>query len=214
MGKRETSLYSLQRFIPEGSFDLIAPYFKTHTIHLTLTHERKSVLGDYRNPTKDFPYHRISINVNLNPYSFLITLLHEMAHMFVYVHFGNKVSPHGKEWKTQFRHVLIPFIGKGFFPRDVEKALVTYLHNPAASTCTDPGLYKALYRYDEPKPGYLLVDDLEIGQWFQIEDGRIFEKAEQLRTRCKCMDLSNRQMYFFQGIVEVKHIRKDRRKIA
>lgn len=214
MPKQETSLYSLSRFLPEGSFPFVAEYFKSNTIHLNLTHERKSVLGDYRNPTIDSPYHRISINVNLNKYSFLITLLHELAHMLVYTHFKHNVSPHGKEWKTQFRHVLIPFIGKGFFPRDVEKALISYINNPSASTCTDVALYKALYRYDERKPNHLLVDDLEIGQWFEIEDGRVFEKLEQLRTRSRCRDLSNGKNYFFQGIVEVKQVRRDKRKIA
>lgn len=214
MKKKETSITLLQKFIPEGAFDLIAPYFQNHTIHLTLTRERKSILGDYRHPTRDQPFHRISINVNLNPYSFLITLLHEIAHLYVYVHFKNMVSPHGKEWKTQFRHILIPFIGKGFFPKDVEKALLSYLHNPAASTCTDPGLYRALYKYDEQKHGYRLVDDLEVGHWFETEDGRLFEKLEQLRTRSRCRDLSNNKIYLFQGIIEVKHIRKDKRRIA
>ena len=214
MKKQETSIYLLNKFLPEGTFDLIAPFFQNHTIHLTLTHERKSVLGDYRHPTRDVPYHRISINVNLNPYSFLITLLHELAHLLVYVHFKHDAPPHGKEWKTQFRHILIPYIGKVFFPKDVEKALISYLHNPAASTCTDPTLYKALYRYDEQKPGYKLVDDLEVGQWFETDDGRLFEKLEQLRTRCRCKELNTNKIYLFQGIVEVRQIRRDRRRIA
>ncbi len=214
MKKQETSIYLLKQFIPEGSFDLVAPFFKDHTIHLTLTRERKSVLGDYRHPIKADPVHRISINVNLNPYSFLITLLHEIAHLQVYTRFKNQPAPHGKEWKVQFRDILIPFIGKGFFPKDVEKALVAYLHNPAASTCTDPGLYKALYRYDEQKPGYALVDDIEIGQCFETEDGRLFEKLDQLRTRCRCKDLGTGKLYFFQGIIEVKQSRRDGRRIA
>ena len=214
MKKQQTSIYLLQKFIPAGAFDLVAPFFQSHTIHLTLTHERKSVLGDYRHPTPDQPHHRISINVNLNPYIFMITLLHEIAHLQVYVHFKHQASPHGREWKTQFRHILIPFIGKGFFPKEVERALITYIHNPAASTCTDPGLFKALYRYDEQKPGFRLVDDLEVGQWFETEDGRVFEKIDQLRTRSRCRDLASNKIYFFQGIIEVKQIRRDRRRIA
>jgi len=213
MSKKETSLYFLNNFLPEGAFDLVAPYFQNHTIHLTLTHERKSVLGDYRTPTKDQPYHRISINVNLNKYSFLITLVHELAHLLTFVNFRN-ATPHGKEWKTQFRHMLIPFLGKSFFPKDVEAALIEYVKNPAASTCTDPGLFKALYRYDERKPGYKLVDDLEIGHWFETEDGRVFEKLDELRTRSRCLDIATGKRYYFQGIVEVKHIRRDKRKIA
>ncbi|MBS1783032.1 MAG: SprT-like domain-containing protein [Bacteroidetes bacterium] len=206
MPKQETSLHLLQRFIPEGSFTLIAPYFQTHIIHLTLTNERKSVLGDYRHPTKEYPYHRISINVNLNPYSFLITLLHEIAHLMVFVHFKGKVAPHGKEWKTQFRHIMIPFIGQHFFPKDVEAALLAYLHNPAASTCTDPTLFKALYRYDERKAGYKLLSEMKHGQRFETEDKRNFEIIEHNRTRTRCRDLQNKRVYLFPSISEVRQV--------
>ena len=109
---------------------------------------------------------------------------------------------------------MIAFIGKGFFPKDVEEALLAYLHNPAASTCTDQNLFKALYRYDEQKPGYKLIADLAPGHWFETEDGRLFEILEHVRTRCRCRDLGNRKTYFFQSIIEVKQIRRDRRKIA
>ena len=210
MKKQETSFNFLEQFLPNGAWEQVAPFFRTHAIHLTLTHERKSVLGDYRHPTPDAPYHRISINANLNPYSFLITLLHELAHMFTFVHFQFKASPHGKEWKTQFRHILIPFMGKRFFPSDVEKALHAYLHNPAASTCTDSQLYKSLYRYDDHKPGFKLVDDLSDNQFFETEDGQIYQKLEKVRTRTRCKHLDTGRVYFFQGIVEVKHIRRQR----
>jgi SprT protein len=210
MKKQETSIAFLQQFLPNGAFEQIAPFFMTHTIHLTLTHDRKSVLGDYRNPVPDTPYHRISINANLNPYSFLITLLHELAHLFTFEHFGFKAPPHGKEWKTQFRHILIPFMGKRFFPSDVEKALLAYLHNPAASTCTDTHLYKSLYKYDDHKPGFKLVDDVGLNQYFETEDGEVYQKLEKLRTRTRCRNLGTGKVYFFQGIVEVRHIRRQK----
>jgi hypothetical protein len=210
MKKQETSFNVLEQFLPAGAWEQVAPFFKTHAIHLTLTHERKSVLGDYRHPTRDVPEHRISINANLNPYSFLITLLHELAHMFTYVHFQHKAAPHGKEWKTQFRHILIPFMGKRFFPGDVEKALYAYLHNPSASTCSDVHLYKSLYRYDDHKPGFKLVDDLEEHQFFETEDGQVYQKLEKLRTRTRCRNMGTCKMYFFQGIAEVKHISRQR----
>jgi predicted SprT family Zn-dependent metalloprotease len=213
MKKIETSLRLLENFLPAGTYDMVIPYFSNHTIHLTLTHERKTVLGDYRNPTPGEPFHRVSVNINLNKYSFLITLLHELAHMMTYVHFQNKVAPHGQEWKTQFRHVLIPFIGKKIFPQDVEKALVAYIHNPAASTCSDQRLYKALYQYDERKPNHKLVDELEPGHWFECED-RVFEKLETLKTRSRCRCISTGKVYLFQGIMEVKQVRRDRRLIA
>ena len=206
MKKQETTIRFLEQFLPAGAFEEVAPFFRTHTIHLTITHERKSVLGDYRNPISTEPFHRISINANLNPYSFLITLLHELAHMFTYVHFGHKVSPHGKEWKTQFRHILIPFLGKRFFPGDVEKALYSYLHDPAASTCTDARLFKALYRYDARKPDHLLIDDLDDNHYFETEDGQTYQKIEKLRTRTRCKHVRTGRMFLFQGIAEVKEV--------
>lgn len=208
MKKKEAEMALLEQFLPAGAFEQVMPFFQTHTIHLTLTHERKSVLGDYRNPTRDEPQHRISINATLNKYSFLITLLHELAHLFTYVHFGHKVAPHGKEWKTQFRHILIPFMGKRFFPADVEKALLAYLHDPSASTCTDSRLYKALYKYDERPPGFKLIDDLETNQYFETEDGQVYVKLEKVRTRTRCRNINTGRVYLFPGIAEVKQLKK------
>jgi len=99
-------------------------------------------------------------------------------------------------------------MGKRVFPGDVEKALLAYLHNPAASTCTDADLYKALYRYDEHKPGFKLIDDLPENQTFETEDGQLYQKMEKLRTRTKCRNLTTGRMYFFQGIAEVKAVRR------
>ena len=54
----------------------------------------------------DFKIHKgqlvISINNNLNPYSFLITLTHELAHAFVYRNYKNTRDPHGKKWQLMF----------------------------------------------------------------------------------------------------------------
>lgn len=207
MKKEEKNLQLLAEFLPPDTFERVAPFFCAHNIYLTLTHDRKSVLGDYRMPTRQHAAHRISINATLNRYSFLITLLHELAHLLTWVHFGTKATPHGREWKTQFRHLLVPYMGRRIFPADVEEALLAYLHNPAASTCTDACLYKALYRYDTRKPGYRLVDDIRVEGRFMTDDGRLWQKVQVLRTRARCLCLKTGKMYFFQGIVEVKMVR-------
>ena len=208
MPAKEHPMQALSGYLPDGSFEKVVQYLHHYKVHLTITRQRKSVLGDYRHAGGWGRNHQISINGNLNKFEFLITLLHELAHLLTFELHKNKVEPHGKEWKTQFRHILIPFMGKRFFPGDVEKALYAYLHNPAASTCTDAHLYKALYRYDEHKPGFKLVDELDINQYFETEDGQVYQKLEKLRTRTRCKNLNSGKVYFFQGIVEVKAIRK------
>ena len=206
MPKQERPLNALTQFLPPDTVEMVMPYFNEHVIYLNLTHERKSVFGDYRNPSAAHPYHRISVNATLNVYSFLITLLHEIAHMLTYVQYKNKVSPHGAEWKNKFKQTLLPFVGKGIFPADVERALNAYLKNPAASTCTDPDLYKALHRYDKGKKGWKYIDEIQISEQFQTEDGRTFVKVEKLRTRSKCKDLQSGKMYLFPGVAMVKPV--------
>ncbi len=201
--KEEQPLDGLARFMPPGTYEGVAPYFKQHNIHLTITRHRRSVHGDYRPPSRQHPYHRISINATLNPYAFLITLLHELAHLTTTVAFGLKPAPHGAEWKGEFQKVLLPFVGKGIFPPDVEKALQAYLRNPAASTCTDPRLFKALSRWDKLQEGRVHADEVAVGQQFEL-GGRVFEKLEQLRTRSRCKELGSGKIYFVQGIALVQ----------
>jgi hypothetical protein len=203
MGKEERPLHGLAQFLPAGAYEAVAPYFREHAIHLTLTRHRQSLHGDYRPPDAKHPYHRITVNATLNPYSFLITLLHELAHLTTTVKHGLRAAPHGKDWKAEFRHALLPFLGKSFFPEPVEAALAAYLKNPAASTCGDPGLYKALARYDRHEPGRVHVDEIAIGQRFEL-NGRQFLKMEQLRSRARCRELASGRIYFVQGIALVK----------
>ena len=205
MPKKESPIAALTRFLPPGTFSFIAPFFQQHTIHLTLTRHRRSLHGDYRPPSRAHPYHRISVNATLNPYSFLVTLLHELAHLTTVVQWGMKVAPHGPEWKDEFRKILRPLMGNSVLPQDIAQALQVYFTNPAASTCTDPQLYKALARYDAPEEGRMHADEVAIGGRFQL-GGRTFEKLEHLRTRSRCKDVATGRIYFVQGIAQVKVI--------
>ncbi len=206
MPKEERPLDALAHFLPPNTAEMVLHYFNEHVIYLNLTHERKSVHGDYRSPTREHPYHRISVNATLNKYSFLVTLLHELAHLLTYVQYKHKAAPHGAEWKAKFQQTLLPFTGKGIFTADIERALTAYLKNPAASTCTDPQLYKALHRHDKGRKGWKFMDELEIGTQFQTEDGRTFQKIEKLRTRSKCRELQSGKMYLFPGVAMVKPV--------
>jgi hypothetical protein len=203
----------LRKFLPEGSVSRVHQYFLDYPIHLLLTRERKTVLGDYRHPSPAKPFHRISVNGNLNPYSFLVTLLHEIAHMLVFVNYKRRVSPHGPEWKSTFQTVLVPFLADHIFPVDVERALADYLSNPAASTCTDPGLYKALYAYDEKEAGEVMVEDLPMGAEFEDASGRRFVKLETRRTRIKCQEISTGRYFLFSGIAAVKHLEPQKKSV-
>ena len=80
MPKHEAPLSSLEEYIPAGSSQLVFEYLKHYKVHLTITRSRKTVLGDYRHAI-GAKNHRISVNGTLNIYAFLITLIHELAHL-------------------------------------------------------------------------------------------------------------------------------------
>ncbi len=205
MPKQEAPLLQLKTYLPEGSFEDVAYYLQHYKVHLTITRERKSVLGDYRNSFAD-KNHRISVNGNLNKYSFLITLLHELAHLFTYERFGHRVQAHGPEWKNEFSKVLAQFLLKKIFPADIDKALLRTLQNPAASSCADVSLLRVLHKYDEKDDGIVLVETVPDGKSFKIKGGKVFRRIEKIRKRIKCVEVTSGKIYLFSPVYEVEVI--------
>ncbi|HVS97822.1 MAG TPA: SprT-like domain-containing protein [Puia sp.] len=203
MSKREAPIDYLRRWIPERAAQLILDYLNQYHVHLTITRERKSVLGDYRHATRN-SNHRISVNGNLNHYSFLITLIHELAHLVTFVECGNRVASHGKEWKAIYRRLLEQFIRLPVFPADILAALKKSLHNLPASSCADEDLMRILKAYDENTSGLLLVEQLPEGACFLLEDQRVFRKGKRLRKRFQCVEVATGKLYLFSPIYEVK----------
>lgn len=203
MAKNEAPLEYLRRWIPSAAAPLILEYLNHYQVHLTITRERKSVLGDYRHATRD-QNHRISINGNLNSWSFLITLIHELAHLVTYMEYSNRVQSHGKEWKTIYRKTLEEFIRLSIFPADILDALKKNLHDLPASSCADEGLMRVLRRYDEHSGELLLVEQLPEGACFRLEDNRVFRKGKKLRKRYQCVELATGKLYLFSPIYEVR----------
>jgi SprT protein len=205
MPKQEAPLHQLKNYLPDGSFEEVSYYLLHYKVQLTITRERKSVLGDYRNSYQN-KNHRISVNGNLNPYSFLITLLHELAHLFTFERYGHRVLAHGQEWKNEFSKVLAQFLAKHIFPADIQRTLLKTLQNPAASSCADTALLRVLHQYDTKKEGITLIETLPEGAQFSIKGGRIFIKEERIRKRFKCKELATGKIYLFSPVYEVKAI--------
>lgn len=202
MSKTEAPLTALSDFLPLGSYPLIEPFLVQYKVHLTVTRSRSSVLGDYRNAHAG-KAHRISVNGNLNRYAFLITLLHELAHLITFIRFGHKVAAHGREWKQQFGELLKQLVTTGIFPDDIKSQLVASLHNPAASSCADTALMRVLRKYDPKKEGVVLVEELAPGDAFVIKGGRVFRRGEKVRTRIKAIEIKTGKVYLFSPIYEV-----------
>ena len=205
MPKKEAPVTSLQHFLPEGTFQPVLQYLNQYKVHLTIARERKSILGDYRHQTHH-SNHRISVNGNLNVYSFLITLLHELAHLLTFEQFGNRVQSHGKEWKMVYGQLLDQFVKNKKFPPDIEKELLQSLKNPAASSCAEDDLLRVLRRYDKKDEGRSLVEELPEDVLFRTDDGRVFRKGKKMRKRFQCLEVKTGRVYLFSPVYEVERV--------
>jgi hypothetical protein len=205
MPKQEYPLDYLQHYLPPGAAAPVMQLLLQYKVHLTITKERKSVLGDYRHAV-DSKTHRISVNGNLNKYSFLITLVHELAHLVTFLKHGHRVAAHGREWKHLYKMLLIEFLEQPIFPADIVTALKSSLHDLPASSCADEGLMRILRRYDPKQAGMALVEELPDGALFAIEGGKVFRKGKRLRKRFQCEEVSTGKLYLFSPIYEVKAV--------
>jgi hypothetical protein len=203
MPKKEAPINYLQNYLPPNSFDAVLNYLHQYKVHLTITKERRSILGDYRHRTH-FENHRISVNGNLNKYSFLITLVHEIAHLLTFEQFGRNVQAHGSEWKRIYAGLLDQFLKNKIFPDPVEKELMISLRNPAASSCAEDGLIRVLRKFDEKESHHRLVEEIPLHTLFKTYDGRIFQKGEKLRKRFKCKEVKTGRDYLFSPVYEVE----------
>jgi len=193
----------LKHYLPpkalKGVFDLL----KHDHIEVVIKNERKTKHGDYR----AFPngLHRITVNANLNPYRFLLTLIHEIAHYEAFSKYGKTIKPHGKEWKHTFQRLMLPFLNPEVFPNSLLPLLAHHFKNPKASSDTDIKLALALKQFDEPNDK-TYVFEVPLGVKFKLYNGRIFRKGAKRRTRFECVEESTGRIYLFNPNAEVERI--------
>lgn len=199
----EKTTRALEKYVPLEAAPIIARWIHQAPCLFKISKSRLSKFGDYRSPYKD-KGHRISVNHNLNPYAFLVTTVHEFAHLKTWNEHKAKAKPHGSEWKRNFKLLMEPFFKLGVFPKDIQQAVLVYLNNPAASSCSDLTLFRTLQFYDKPKIGHLRVEELPHGSSFTLPNGRMFKKGEKLRTRFRCEEIGSGRIYLFSPVAEVK----------
>jgi SprT protein len=205
---REKISVVLSNYLPSMAVDVCASWIIQKNIHLKITRGRASKFGDYR-PLSQGKGHRISVNHDLNPYSFLITFVHEVAHLETFNKFKNYHEPHGKEWKIEFRLLLSDFMINGVFPDDIKAALSNYIHNPAASSCSDHNLFRTLKTYDKRSSEIVHLEDLPENTVFRLHQSRqglIFKKGHKIRSRFHCIEVNSNKIYFVSPVAEVRLI--------
>jgi len=194
--------------IPAASMDYVVDLLAAHPVHVLVSPPRRTRLGFYRSPKRGDVWHHISVNEDLNPYAFLVTLLHEIAHMLVYVRVSQscrrRIAPHGREWKAAFGQLLEPVAREHQLPSDVAEAIEGMLDNPRASSCADARLLAVLSRYDDDAGSVQRLDEIPEGSTFRLNSGRVFRHTRRLRTWHLCEELGTQKRFRVRGSSRVE----------
>ncbi len=207
MKPRDQYIQVLSKYLPEGSVEVIADWILKYNFDLKITKERATKLGDFRSGIKG-QRPLITINHSLNKYNFLITLVHEIAHLTAFENNKKRIKPHGAEWKKDYKKLMNPFIRADIFPPDVLNALNSYMVDPAASSCTDENLLRILKKFDKKKE-FIFLEELPANAVFKTYTDRYFIKGEKLRKRFRCKELHTRRFYLFNPLAEVILVKQE-----
>ena len=191
----------LQYHLPFDSVSLCKNIISQYNVDVKIVKARRTRHGDYRKKTNG--EHVITINATENPYRFLITLIHELAHLKVYASVQKKVAPHGYEWKLAFKTLMLPFLQPSIFPNPLLSILAAHIKNPKASTDSDFKLVMALKEFDQPTNKNLIFE-LDEGTDFISSKGKIFRKGKLRRKRFLCVEIKTGKQYLFSPHAEVE----------
>ncbi|MDT0556922.1 SprT-like domain-containing protein [Patiriisocius hiemis] len=192
---------TLSKYIPQASVTPVLELIKSNNVHLKIVNERKTRHGDYRKLPGG--QHQITVNSSLNKYRFLITLVHEIAHLVAFHKFGRNIKPHGKEWKYTFQALMLPFIRPEVFPSNLLPLLAAHFKNPKATSDTDARLSLALKQYD-PENDKNYIFEIPLGATFRLYNGKIFKRGNKRVKRFECLEVSTGRVYLFNPNAEVE----------
>lgn len=189
------------------SFDFFVSLVDGYNLKLIISETRKTKLGDYRSPFKD-KGHLISVNGDLEKNHFYLTLLHEVAHMFVFDTYGSSVMPHGKQWKEVLSFVLTKALDNNTFDSSWNKNIVEIIKNPKSSSMLHTGVANE-WKKGRANAHHLYIADLKDGEDFiLLANNKAYKKIKQLRSNYLCIETETRKEFRVSAYATVKRPKK------
>ncbi|MEO1055148.1 MAG: transcription elongation protein SprT [Bacteroidota bacterium] len=193
----------LEKHVPENAVGYCFDLWKEAPFHFKVTRKRNTKAGDYRFDPRS-RQHTITVNHDLNQYAFLITYVHEVAHLRIQQEFARRVSPHGVQWKNEFRTLMLPMLNDLVFPSDVLKPLAAHMRSPKASSYSDHRLTEALRKHDPQGENLVSLARVSNGSAFSLNN-RVFKKGVLRRTRFICEEVDTGRNFLISksALVEI-----------
>lgn len=190
----------LTNHVPEAAYAYCFQLWKKFQFEFKVRKSRVTKVGDFTcYPGK---VARITVNHDIDPYLFLITYVHEVAHLEVHLHYDNRIESHGKEWKKSFQQLMEPVMSEEVFPKPLLDGLKKHMKNPKASTFSDGKFTQLLRSYDDRQKNVVLLSQIPEGTVFGFQ-GKWFKKGKLRRTRVECKEIKTRLSYLVPADVPI-----------
>lgn len=194
------SIQSLETYLPKNTLNHLKNWFSDHSIHIKITRNRNSKLGDYRK-LRDLS-HEITINSTLQPQLFFFVLTHELAHLIAFEKFGRRISPHGNEWKQTFRQMLLESIE--VYEEDLKPIILKFSRSPKANFMASPDLVK-YFHIENHEDDEIFIEKLSTGDHFIYRNEKYLLEG-LIKKNYLCLNLASGRKYSFKPLARVKKL--------
>ncbi|WP_172281794.1 SprT-like domain-containing protein [Chryseobacterium sp. LAM-KRS1] len=192
------SIQSLEKYLPQNTLQYLKIWFSDYYIHIKITRNRNSKLGDYRK----FPdnSHEITINSTLAPQLFFFVLTHELAHLIAFEKYGRRISPHGNEWKDTFRRMLLESVE--VYEDALQPIIVKFSRSPKANFMASPDLVK-YFHIEKQDDKLQFIEELQKGDYFIYRNEKYFLEG-LIKKNYLCKNLATGRKYSFKPLARVE----------
>jgi len=200
------AIHVLEQYLPANTLPFLRKWFGHHAIHIKITKNRDSKLGDYRKlPDQS---HQITINSTLEPQLFFFVLTHELAHLIAFEEHHFRISAHGKEWKDTFRKMLLESLS--VYTADLQAIIIQFAKSPKANFMASPDLVR-YFHIKDPDDKVIFIEELTVNDQFRYK-GERYEILERKKKLYLCINLNQSKKYLFRPLAKVEKIIADGQK--
>ncbi|WP_326981496.1 SprT-like domain-containing protein [Chryseobacterium sp. MYb264] len=192
------SIQSLEKYLPQNTLQYLKIWFADYYIHIKVTRNRDSKLGDYRKLPDNS--HEITINSTLVPQLFFFVLTHELAHLIAFEKYGRRISPHGNEWKDTFRKMLLQSVG--VYEEKLRPIIIKFSKSPKANFMSSPELVKC-FHIDKQDDNTVFIEELKKGDHFIYRNEKYLLEG-LIKKNYLCQNLATGRKYSFKPLARVE----------
>ncbi|AKK72553.1 SprT-like domain-containing protein [Chryseobacterium gallinarum] len=192
------SIQSLEKYLPQNTLQYLRVWFSDYYIHIKVTRNRNSKLGDYRKLPDNS--HEITVNSTLTPQLFFFVLTHELAHLIAFERYGRRISPHGNEWKVTFRNMLLESLE--VYDEDLKPIIVKFSKSPKANFMASPDLVR-YFHTEKQDDSLLFIEELEKGEFFIYRNEKYLLEG-LVKKNYLCKNLATGRKYSFKPLARVE----------